>query len=50
MGAHDDLADTASSALRHLRNLGEALTLREHEHEIREDLTWSGDSEPLYDV
>lgn len=49
-GAHDDLADTLSAALRHLRQLGEARTTSEHSRDVVEDMTWRGNDEPLYDV
>lgn len=47
---HDDLVDSATQALLHLRRMGVALLNEENESEILDSLQFEGDLEPLYDV
>ncbi len=47
---NDDLVDSATQALLHLRRMGIALLNEENESEILDGLQFEGESEPLYDV
>lgn len=47
--AHDDLTDSATMALRHLRDIGFAVRVAEINEAVEESLEWrSGNSKPLY--
>lgn len=49
-GAHDDLVDSTSQALRYLRDAGFALKRSEHKMEVEEELRYKGSTAPLYPV
>ncbi len=48
-GAHDEMADCTAGALRYLRKLGEAVTVREHDRQVQQDFGVQTSVE-LYDV
>lgn len=48
-GKHDDLVDTVSMSLRHLRDLGLLVMAAEHRAEVQDQIRYPGkDSNPLY--
>ncbi|MCB8880115.1 phage terminase large subunit [Acidisoma cellulosilytica] len=48
--AHDDITDSTSMALRHLRDIGFALSKVEHSRAAESDMAHRSKSEPLYPV
>lgn len=49
-GAHDELADAASGALRHLRSLGQIPTQKEYEEEVRATSSYRETEVPYSDL
>lgn len=49
-GAHDELADAASGALRHLRSLGQIPTQKEYEEEVRATSSYRETEVPYSDI
>jgi predicted phage terminase large subunit-like protein len=49
-GRHDEMADVTSAALRHLRQIGEASTIKEHVREINNEFGHRPAPTELYDV
>lgn len=49
-GAHDDLVDSTTMAMRYLRDTGFVLQKKEHLMDLEEDLRYKGQLSPLYPV
>lgn len=49
-GSHDDLVDSMTQALRHLRDVGLAIRREEHHHDVEEAMKYRPTPPPLYEI